>query len=667
MAEAEDVITDAARFAFERVQRIRERRRGQQEAPGLAMKAVAARLDLMVSAAFGRSYRLHAAPAPLPRTMLERLFRRGQAPASTLALPATDGQGIWLPPRLLLEPDAAYDCYRALAMLQALRASRGAQDHAGGSGLAPVLFHICEAWASDALLRQLFPGLRPALATLRADALAARPDAGRMSGSVAWVEAAVQRALAGTPPLDGLAPDATAYSCAALRRCAEDAAARLAAPAGAALYKDLWLGDFKPADAAANTLPGPHHAASDHERRPRSARLLRRPQARPATEGEDDSASPGPFILQTAQPQEKAEDPFGLQRPADQDAATAAEEFGDALSELPSARLVATPGTPAEVLLSDEPLQGTRSRQDATQAERAGLRCHYPEWDYRRQQYAPRGSSVLVTQAPAGDPALVTGIMRKHALLLEAVRRGFQLLRARRSRYRHQLDGDEVDIDAWVDAACARAAGVEPDGRVFETQRMERRDLAVLVLVDVSGSTDGWITDQRRVIDVEREALLLVGQALDALGEPFSVQAFSGEGREGVVVREMKSFAEPYNAAVALRLAGIEPENYTRTGSAIRHASACLAALPARHRLLLLLTDGKPNDVDLYEGQYGVMDMRQAILEAQQLGISPFCLTIDRQGADYLGAIFGKKQFAILPRTELLASTLLSWLRHLVA
>lgn len=181
----------------------------------------------------------------------------------------------------------------------------------------------------------------------------------------------------------------------------------------------------------------------------------------------------------------------------------------------------------------------------------------------------------------------------------------------------------------------------------------------MLLLVDVSGSTDGWISAGRRVIDVEREALLLVCSALEGMDAPFSVQAFSGEGPNAVVVRSVKRFDERYRPQVQRRLAGLEPENYTRSGAATRHASALLMHEPAAHRLLLLLSDGKPNDVDDYEGRYGVEDMRQAMTEAKLQGISPFCLTIDRQAASYLHGVFGPHHYALLARAELLPTALL--------
>jgi nitric oxide reductase NorD protein len=128
----------------------------------------------------------------------------------------------------------------------------------------------------------------------------------------------------------------------------------------------------------------------------------------------------------------------------------------------------------------------------------------------------------------------------------------------------------------------------------------------------------------------------------------------------------VKAFAESFGSRIAERIAGLEPEKYTRAGAAIRHATSLLMREPARHRLLLLLSDGRPNDMDEYDGRYGIEDMRQSIIEARLQGIFPFCLTIDRQTASYLSAVFGEHQYAVLHRPELLTTALLGWLRRLV-
>jgi nitric oxide reductase NorD protein len=250
--------------------------------------------------------------------------------------------------------------------------------------------------------------------------------------------------------------------------------------------------------------------------------------------------------------------------------------------------------------------------------------------------------------------------------MLRQIRRRFEMLRARRVVLRKQRDGDEIDLESCIDALADLKAGSHMDEGLYRSCRAIERNMAIMLLIDVSGSTDAWVSSNRRIIDVEREALLLVGIALQELGEPYAIQAFSGEGGNNVTVRPVKSFDEVFDNDVALRISALEPERYTRAGAAIRHATAALMRRPADHRLLLLLSDGKPNDVDQYEGCYGVEDVHRAITEARLQGVFPFCLTIDRQAANYLPRIFGANQYALLQRPELLPTVLLDWMRRLI-
>jgi nitric oxide reductase NorD protein len=369
-------------------------------------------------------------------------------------------------------------------------------------------------------------------------------------------------------------------------------------------------------------------------------------------------------MVQTSQPHEQVEDPFGMQRPTDRDAATAADEMADALSELQQARLVTTPGRPKEVFLSDD-ASLSRAKQAGSPAHEGESAVCYPEWDYRVQAYRET-ATVHLELAAEGPQEWVDRTLDGYRSMETLVRRRFEMLRARRVRLRKQPEGDDVDLDACIEAYADVRAGLPRPQAVYQTYREARRDMAVLLLVDVSGSTDGWISAHKRVIDVEREALLLVCIALQEMREPYSVLAFSGEGPRGVWVRLVKSFDEGFHPAVARRIAALEPERYTRAGAAIRHATAALMRQPVRHRLLLTLSDGKPNDNDHYDGRYGIEDMRQAVTEARLQGVSTFCLTVDRQAAGYLPAIFGASQYALLPRPELLPSALLEWMKRLV-
>src|SRR5262249_3567388 len=161
--------------------------------------------------------------------------------------------------------------------------------------------------------------------------------------------------------------------------------------------------------------------------------------------------------------------------------------------------------------------------------------------------------------------------------------------------------------------------GHAPDDRVYTATRPARRGLAIVLLVDVSGSTDTRVGDGR-IIDLEKEALLLTAEALDALGDEYAIVAFTGKSAADVRLREVKNFAERNGEAVRRRISALRPEGYTRLGPAVRHATALLARPGAGHRLLLILSDGRPNDVDEYEGRYGIEDSRQAIAEARQQG-----------------------------------------------
>lgn len=205
-----------------------------------------------------------------------------------------------------------------------------------------------------------------------------------------------------------------------------------------------------------------------------------------------------------------------------------------------------------------------------------------------------------------------------------------------------------MDIDAYVESHADRRAGGHVDDRLYSRVRPARRDIAIVLLVDVSGSTDAWVAGKQRIIDVEKEALLIVSVALETLGDPHAVLAFSGHGPDAVRVGYVKEFGQQDQGLVRRRIAGLGPERYTRTGAALRHANALLASRSAAHRLLLLLSDGKPNDEDRYEGRHGVEDTKQAVREAQLLGIHNFCLTVDRQAPSYLPAVFGPTGYTVL-------------------
>lgn len=662
MAEAEDVVVDAARHATVFVRRLWARRHPERPADRVELAGVAERLAILVQAIFGIHPPLRVAQEPAPHTLLTRLLRSETLPRQPAATPSTDGFAIWLPRWISGAFERALSEYRCMALLQAMRMVRGSAGllaTAQGHDVAGI-YLLIEAAASERELAALLPGMVGELQHFRAQQLARRPCLDRFPVSRRPLEQLARSVMGGELPDERIARAGWGPrdSVALVRTLARSCESRI-------LFPDRWTGALQ-APPAAETRAHAAEADADSARPPvgKSARLARRPDVRQAKENEDDER-PGAWMIQSAQPAETAEDPFGLQRPTDLEEAAAADEYADSVSELGEARLVSTPGHAREILVSDDPPEAVTRRGLAYDATETAL--SYPEWDYRLQAYQHPGARVRTQPAAAGSQRWVEQVMTRHRALCEDIRRRFEMLRATRLRTRKQMDGDDLDIEACVEAHADFAAGLPMSQALYQSARLTRRDMAIVLLIDISGSTDSWISEQRRIIDVEREALLLVCHALQALREPYRVVAFSGEGRNNVVVREIKAFDEPFGDAVACRIGALEPEHYTRVGAALRHVTSGLVNRGERHRLLLLLSDGKPNDNDEYDGRYGAEDMRQAVTEARLQGIAPFCLTIDRHAAGYLPQVFGANHYAMLHKPELLPTALLEWMRRLIA
>ena len=673
MAEAEEVVTDVARHATVFARDLWRRHRGGRAARTYTLVDFASRIDLFLTSVFGASLPIRTAQPPAPPTLLDSLFGRGTMPRFGQALPATDGEVIWLPAELGIDGrEAALRRYRTMALQQAMRAKRGsARPVPSTDPLVRDVYLLLEALAADAALQSALPGLARDLDAARREALMRRPALARFPSHARSLESLLRRLLHGEREafigIDTTSPEASLASAVAMAGRLNRERGRHAGRSG--LMKDWWTGELRRPAPPRERVPGAPDEGppgEDHEAA-RSARLSRRPNVREELEGEDDRSGDGEgtWMVQADEPHRKAEDPMGLRRPTDR-GDESADTLGDMLTELPEVRMVRTPGRPKEFLLSDDPPDSRVELGDLGLARgESGL--EYPEWDYRASAYRRPGVTVRVVAPPAGPQAWVDRTLDEHRAMLTQIRRRFEMLQARRVTLRKRTDGEEIDLEACIEALADLRAGSHMDEGLYRTCRPIERNMAIMLLIDVSGSTDGWVSASRRIIDVEREALLLVAIALRQLGEPCAIRAFSGESRSNVTVRPVKSFEEAFDNEVALRIAALEPERYTRAGGAIRHATAELMRQPADHRLLLLMSDGKPNDVDEYEGRYGVEDMHRAVTEARLQGIFPFCLTIDRQAASYLPRIFGANQYALLPRPQLLPTVLLDWMRRLVS
>ena len=346
-----------------------------------------------------------------------------------------------------------------------------------------------------------------------------------------------------------------------------------------------------------------------------------------------------------------------VDRPDDDREDEDAQKAADDLEEITVAR---RSGKPASKLRFDLDLP-----PEAVDASRLNSGLTYPEWDYRNGTYLPNHCRVLATDAPEiGESWSPDETMRRH---IRHVRRRFEVLRPRHELLRAQVDGHDLDLDALVRARCdLRAGGGSSEmDRVHVAMRPQGHDLAVTLLVDVSLSTDAWV-DGYRVLDVEKEALLVLAHGLSACGDHHSILTFTSRKRAWVRIETVKAFGEPMSAVVERRIGALKPGYYTRIGTAVRHATAELARQPQRKKLLLVLTDGKPNDVDHYEGRFAVEDTRKAVLEARRLGIAAFGVTVDATAQSYFPTLFGRGGYAIVGNIKRLPAALPGIYRQLV-
>jgi nitric oxide reductase NorD protein len=268
-----------------------------------------------------------------------------------------------------------------------------------------------------------------------------------------------------------------------------------------------------------------------------------------------------------------------------------------------------------------------------------------PEWDYKQNRLVDGYCRLQPLAAEDAEPCPLPPRLRRTARTL---RGQFEALAPLRMWHKRQSDGEEIDLDAWLEHRTEERLHKPAEQRVYKTFQGRTRDLACLLLADLSFSTDTWVNDQARVIDVIRDGLFVFSEALSAVQDRFALYGFSSRKRDHVRFNILKNFAEPHSDITRGRINAIRPGYYTRMGAPIRQATKILANEPAARQLLLILTDGKPNDLDRYEGRYGVEDTRMAVHAARRAGLYPFCITIDEQAGDYLPYLFGSTGYALV-------------------
>ncbi len=285
----------------------------------------------------------------------------------------------------------------------------------------------------------------------------------------------------------------------------------------------------------------------------------------------------------------------------------------------------------------------------------------YDEWDYRRAGYRKDWCEVIEKELPSQRTGFVQLTLQKHRGLIARMRRQFEMLRTTCRFVRRRRYGDDIDFDAVVDAMGDRQAGLAPTDRLFIRLLRDQRDIASLFLVDMSNSTEGWIGQ------LIRETLVLLGEVMEVTGDRYGIYGFSGMRRSRCDLYHVKHLDEAYGEAVRQRISAIGPREYTRMGPPIRHLTRLLRETDARMRLLILLTDGKPEDYDGYADTYAIEDTRKALIEARGSGIHAFCVTVDLKAQDYLAHMFGQGNYVCVNRIESLPLRMAEFYRSLTS
>ena len=572
---------------------------------------------LVLFRALGGSAAVEIAAAPPEVTRHRRSLRRQLgAVEEQQCCAAFDGRHLRLPPMLDVFPEPALNraAYLWLTALAALAEPLPLT----ADPLATDLAQCAAMQAAMPKLRGLCPGLLGPYRALR-QALPPCPDPGLLHPAERAVTEIVAWVLGGPAPL----------SDAAQHMLRDYEAGTLRAPRGYRPMPDLplWLrltpvqaaGAAEPDAEAPNApmLPGSLHKKAQRKLQEQSNRK--------------DS-----FIIHRFEAILSWVESMNLNRSTDDDDPETAQKAAEDQNQITLTKHDRRIATRLRLHLDLAP-------QDAEHERLAGV-FTYPEWNHRSDSYLPDHCRALEAP-PLDEPGPVTAA---DFALQKRVRRQFEALRQARQWASRQLEGEELDLTALIEAQVDQQATGQGSDRIFRAMRQNHRNLSVAILMDCSRSTESHV-GELQVIEVARQALGALAGGIDALGDRLAIWGFSSLRRDRVFLTRCKGFDQPMSREVSQAIQSLRPGHYTRLGAALRHVSAQLAQEQAAHRLLLVLTDGKPNDLDHYEGQYGIEDSRKAVAEARALGQSVHGVVIDSDGQDWFARIFGRSGYTLMP------------------
>jgi nitric oxide reductase NorD protein len=285
---------------------------------------------------------------------------------------------------------------------------------------------------------------------------------------------------------------------------------------------------------------------------------------------------------------------------------------------------------------------------------------HYQEWDYQVQLHRPDWVTVFERRQPMGDPETIENILTEYKPVTHRIKQIIDLLTPEGvQRVRNMEDGDEIDLNAAVDAMVAIRMGEQPNPRITMRNVIKSRDLAVVLLLDLSESTNEVVQgSEKTILQLTREAASLVSTAINGVGDPFAIHGFASDGRHDVQYYRFKDFNQRFDDEAKSRLAGMRGGLSTRMGAAMRHAAQHLLKQPERRKLLLLVTDGEPADIDERDPQHLRHDTRKAVEELYTKGILTYCLTLDANADAYVKRIFGMNNYTIIDHVDRLPEKL---------
>lgn len=591
----------------------------------VALESVRRRIEAFLFALYNRRFSISATDAPASIGWWRRhVLRRGPHLRASRAMPATDGSRIWLPYAIRGFPAVDGSAvFRALALIQAEIASRGAPHQMAefGSALERDLFTLYEGANAEHAISSRHLSFAGAVAALRRHAHGhGVPWPARSNGFIADLREEI------------LTADPREWP-AALPRDLDAVGARSWATATASRFNPRLYFPLRPVWHWGAMVGTGSIVLEDPT-------AMRQPDAINLPIG--------------GAPQSSSRDRGAVSRQ------TRSAGTSDSTSE----KGPASTGVPSESGTALDPWNET-SRDIPGIEVGAAAAARYHEWDYVLSRFERDRVTVFESRVGEGDPGWARETAVAHRGLIRRVEREFRALGARRARLPRQPDGDEIDLQAVVDLHVAFRSRGAPDERVYSVTRPPRGDVALALLADVSGSAETALVPGLRIIDVEKTALLVATHALEATGDRHAILAFASRGAPRVAIRTAKSFSERGGVSVGARIAALSPAGNTRLGAAIRHAAHVLLQERASRHLLLVVSDGIPNDSDGYVDDYGIEDARMAVLEARARGVMPHCLTLSAD-EHYALRIFGAAAQVWVRRPEHLPAAMLQVLGRLL-